>query len=274
MLISLSSTRRICFPSSFCSPELCSSFLVSMAFSSTLNGRRKVKVLPSPSWLSTSIEPPILSRSALTIDIPRPVPLYSVLASFFSCVKGLNSCSFINSSLIPIPVSTILNSYHTVVPSQESSSAYVSIVPFDLLYLIALLRRLTMIRRSCRELPFKAVCWILLLCLQCVIPDSTSWASTSAATSSISSFISNTSSWISNIPASSLLISRTSLTSSSKCRVDSWILSRLSSTFSRSSLFLRMISTIPMIPLIGVRISWLMRFINSVLALFSESASS
>ena len=107
-----------------------------------------------------------------------------------------------------------------------------------------------------------------------MIPASTNCASTSAATSSISSLISKASSSISNIPASSLLISSTSLTSSSRCLVESRIFSRLSSTFSQSLRFLRMISTIPMIPLIGVRISWLIRFINSVFALFAASASS
>lgn len=50
------------------------------------------------------------SISSLTIDMPRPVPLYCVLAPDFSCVNGWNSSFSINSLLIPMPLSVMRNS--------------------------------------------------------------------------------------------------------------------------------------------------------------------
>lgn len=78
---------------------------------------------PLPSWLSAEMLPPIWLTSSLTMDIPRPVPLYWVRASADSWVKGLNSWFSRKSRLMPMPVSVMRNSYHTVVPLQESSLA-------------------------------------------------------------------------------------------------------------------------------------------------------
>ena len=53
---------------------------------------------------ATAMVPPIISTYPFVMGIPRPVPLYCVLASFFSCANS--SKSFVrNSSLIPTPVS-------------------------------------------------------------------------------------------------------------------------------------------------------------------------
>ena len=93
------------------------------AFLSSRKGSRKVKAVPSPGWLSAEMLPPIWLTSSLTMDIPRPVPLYWVRASADSWVKGLNSWFSTKSRLMPMPVSVMRNSYHTVVPSQESSLA-------------------------------------------------------------------------------------------------------------------------------------------------------
>ena len=131
-----------------------------------------------------------------------------------------------------------------------------------------------MIWRRCSGFPIRCVWRIFLRCFLCKIPVSVIWASITLATSSINSTRSNASSDSSTSSAWILLISSTSLTSAKRWLVESSIFPRHSSTFSGSFSLLRMICSIPIIPLIGVRISWLMRFINSVFALLSESAAS
>ena len=60
-----------------------------------------------------------------------------------------------NCWLMPMPVSSILNSKRATPPVQPSSVAYVFTDPPGLLYLMALLNRLSIICRSRRSLPIR-----------------------------------------------------------------------------------------------------------------------
>ena len=75
-------------------------------------------------------------------------------------------------------------------------------------------------------------------------------------------------------PDSSLFISRTSFTRSNKKPEADIILSRHSSSFSLLPRLNLHISTIPLIPLIGVLISWLIRLKKSVFAILARFSCS
>ena len=147
-------------------------------------------------------------------------------------------------------------------------------VPFFLLYLTALPNRFIIILCSWSASPFSIVCCIFSLCLRCIIPVSSSCPCISTATSFIRSSRSNGSSCTVRCPDSSLLISSTSFTRSIRCLVEISILSTESSSFSWLFQLFRITCIIPRIPLIGVRRSWLIRFMNSVFVLLSISAFS
>ena len=110
------------------------------------------KVVPSPFVLSTAMVPPIFSTRFFVMDMPSPVPPYSERADMPSCVKGSNTCCR-KSGDMPMPVSRHLNCICDVVPSLESSRQVMYILPLGLLYLMALLRMLVMMRLRCRGLP-------------------------------------------------------------------------------------------------------------------------
>ena len=60
--------------------------------------------VPSPSALSTTICPPMLSTKFLTMDIPSPVPSMRLMAAFWTRSKGRKMRSR-NSLLMPMPLS-------------------------------------------------------------------------------------------------------------------------------------------------------------------------
>jgi len=100
---SLSSAIRTWIPvKSLCRCCFCSDWITCSVNSS---GISTVNVEPTPFLLSTAIEPPIISTYFFVMAIPRPVPLYWVLAlASSSCENGSNNF-FWNSSLMPIPLS-------------------------------------------------------------------------------------------------------------------------------------------------------------------------
>ena len=67
-------------------------------------GISTVNVVPSCFLLCTEMVPPIISTYFFTIAIPSPTPWYCVLTSESSCANS-SKISFVNSSLMPIPVS-------------------------------------------------------------------------------------------------------------------------------------------------------------------------
>ena len=194
------------------------------------NGSVTVNAEPSPSTLSTVMAPFIFSMSSFTIDIPRPVPSYCVRAPCFSCVNGSKSSLFTKFSLIPMPVSRIVKRNVAVFSSQAISSAYVSIVPFSLLYFAALLNRFNKICRRCSGLPISFACVNEVLLQVYTILVFATCTSVSARTSFITSSRSNGTCSGSIWPDSSLLIFKTSLMSDSRCSEETWIFSRQSST--------------------------------------------
>ena len=137
---------------------------------------------------------------------------------------------------------------------------------------MALLSRLSMIWRSRRSLPISRVCCTSLRCRSWKMSLSIIWAETSDSASSASARRSNSSCSSTACPELSLFMSSTSLTRSSRWFAESWILLRHCRVLAASPSLAPMISSMPKIPLMGVRKSWLMRFMNSVFALLSESA--
>ena len=100
---SLSSARRTFTPVRFTfSEKPVSDLLHSLSVIS--RGISTVKVVPSCFLLCTEMVPPIISTYFFTIAIPSPAPWYCVLASESSCANS-SKISFVNSSLMPIPVS-------------------------------------------------------------------------------------------------------------------------------------------------------------------------
>ena len=105
-----------------------------------------MKVLPSPSLLSTLISPPMSCTISLIIAIPSPVP--GTFSSEHSLAKGVNSLFFRKSSLMPMPVSCTvrMNIAFLVSPSIGSSVTYIVTVPPSRLYFRALDRMLEAMR--------------------------------------------------------------------------------------------------------------------------------
>ena len=113
------------------------SLMAGCCASAISNGSVITKVEPSFGTLFTVIVPCILSTSVLTIDMPRPVPLYTLRASSRSCENGSKIC-WRNVSLIPMPVSVIVQRYVTVPFSAPKQVNCVFTLPPTWLNLIAL----------------------------------------------------------------------------------------------------------------------------------------
>ena len=207
------------------------------------------------------------------MDMPRPVPPYTERAPAFSCVKGSNIRCW-NSSLMPMPVSAQTKQICTLSPVQLSSKQSSITRPFSRLYLMALLSTFISSRLTCSGLPTSRGCGSLPYSRCSTIPRSSACFSSTSVISCISSGRSKGTFSSTTSPDSSLPISSTSFTSSSSRVEASQIFLRQSACRAISSGQRSPISTIPRMPLMGVRISWLMRCKNSVLARFALSAFS
>ena len=93
-----------------------------------LNGSVIVTVVPLPFLLFISMVPSILSTIFLAIARPSPAPSYLVLLVSFSW-ENISNAWLINSSLMPIPLSSHTNSYITWLSSTDFSQHHTCIVP-------------------------------------------------------------------------------------------------------------------------------------------------
>ena len=214
MFSSLSSARRMCSPFiEFSDTSVCSSRL--SASISILNGTWITNVVPTPFSLSKVMVPPIFSTSFLVIGIPRPVPVNFVRLPVCSCAKGSNTY-FWNSSVIPIPVSRQTNSIVVVSGCSDGiSRQLIWICPFSLLYFTALDRIFIITRFTYLGLPIRARCLISFFSHTIRIFCSAAICSITTSTSSKIMLRLNGLSSRTISPDSSLLMSRTSFTSSS-----------------------------------------------------------
>ena len=129
--------------------------LFSTGFKSISKGSWTINWVPSSILLSTLIVPSIFFTSSCTILIPKPAPSIRV----FFWTKGLNNLFWMNSSLIPIPVSSTTNSKQSAFSLTDKYT-----LPFGLLYLIALLKRFNKTFSICVGLPIKWSCsiWVFI----------------------------------------------------------------------------------------------------------------
>src|SRR5882724_12935048 len=87
------------------SDQLCTTVGFGLARAGALDtGRYNRTVVPKPTWLSSSTEPPDCATKPWTMDrpSPRPLPASAVVK------KGSKACSFTNG-VIPAPVSVTLS---------------------------------------------------------------------------------------------------------------------------------------------------------------------
>ena len=158
-----------------------------------------------------------------------------------------------------MPVSAQTNSIHALSPSHRTSRQLSMMLPFSRLYLTALVRMFISMRFIWSGLPISLVCGSFLGERLMVIPRSSALCSMAAFVSSRSSGRSKLRFSRTTSHESSLPKSRTSFTSTSSSPGPSHIYFLAAACFSRSPLKCSPISTMPRIPFIGVRISWLMR---------------
>ena len=80
--------------------------------------------MPCWIWLSTSIVPPIRSTIFLTMARPRPLPL-TLLTRVSTARENSEYISFMNSGVMPIPVSLTIDTSRTI-PGFSRGSSYTS----------------------------------------------------------------------------------------------------------------------------------------------------
>ena len=232
------------------------------------NGSVTEILVPLPFSLLMSIVPSIMSTKFLTMDMPRPVPPILSTILPYSCSKGSNIFDR-NASLIPIPVSVTRNSASSSVslrlqPFTDNSTlppAGVNFTALDnRLIKICLMRILSPYRTSfaISVQQIKSSFFDLAIILI--------WLSTASITDCSSSGSVCRLIFFSSI----LLMSNVSLIKFSRYTLELLICSRFSLISPLTSSFSRVNVVKPMIPFIGVRISWLTRWRNSDFALFAS----
>ncbi len=217
MFSSLSSTTKTRLPRRSigsavfgCAAAFCASWSIS-------NVKTTSMVVPTFSWLSSVMVPPIISTMSFTMESPRPDPVKLVVVSFPSWENGSKAC-FWNSSLMPRPLSLQMKRKVAVSLSLAISVALRNTSPPTRLYLMPLLARFIRMRFRCTALPMRLRCSRLLLSTPPVTftPFSVAVVSTTESDFSSSSPRLNGLFSSSSAPDSSLLISRTLFTKSSR----------------------------------------------------------
>ena len=146
-------------------------------------------------------------------------------------------------------------------------------VPPGRLYLIALDRKFKSKRFRCVGLAKTSGCWMTSSPRKTFTPQPAACDSTSCTSSEFIAFTLSGAFTSVISPLSSLLVSRTSFTRLSSKVDASQILRRHCAWRSKSSGHESPISTMPRMPLMGVRMSWLIRWRNTVLALLASCAA-
>ena len=148
-LSSLSSTRSTRTPSIKGSSISLSSFSShkkeALSPPHTRNGSVMTYVVPTSILLSNSIVPFIISHKLLAIGMPKPVPSRFPAPFRPSWANGSKTC-FLNSSLMPIPVSSIVKTYVPIpfvyaVSQQETWTSPPSLLYFTALLMIFISKR-------------------------------------------------------------------------------------------------------------------------------------
>ena len=171
-----------------------------------------------------------------------------------------------------MPLSLISIRRWTRPSSNSVSLARKLISPPSGVYLTALERMLISTCRICSSLPVRYGCQNGPICFVKVMCRSTIWPSTMEQQESSSTRRSNDVSSICILPDSILVMSSTSLMRESRWDAAPRILVMQSRTRALLSKLSSAMSSIPIMPLMGVRMSWDMLDRNSVLATLASSA--
>ena len=236
-----------------------------------------VKTLPSPSWLSTWMTPPISSTRFLVMAIPRPVPWMPLEVEVNSREKG-SKMVLTNSGLMPMPLSLTAKqrrTYWEAVWGRLWTTNRIS--PPSGVYLTALERRFSRIwlRRSLSPISCSGGqpwTWNSRCCFLALV-----WGRRMVYNSSSSSGRLNWTVFREVFPLSILLMSSTSLMRLRRCWPEADIFRVYSRTFSGWSTSRSIRAVKPMMAFMGVRISWdilARKWLLASLALLAASRAS
>ena len=234
------------------------------------SSRLNQNVAPRPGSLTMPISPPICSTSPLTITRPRPVPPYWRVIEASAWLKSLKTlCCW--SFDKPIPVSLISTLIFAIFRSISVLEIVILMWPagVNLMALFNRLVRICLSRRPSLSTASGVPAWMIkassssfslaLGARSCMVSSTTSRRLTGAVSST-------------NLPASNLEKSSMSLMMANRLLAELWMVSMASRWRCSSSDFNNILLN-PIIPLSGVRISWLVLAKNSDFIRLALSAS-
>ena len=226
-------------------------------------------VLPLPGSLCTPIVPPIISTISFEIVVPSPVPPNRRVIDSSACVNRskMRRCA---SAEMPMPVSTTSNRTVASLGVSDSRVTRTPTSPFSVNFK-AFPRRFNSTCRSRSGSPRRRNGTLEGTRRKVASPLNRAWGSTMATVCFTIAYRSKSFTSTETFPASIFDRSRTSCIRNRRVCAESSIVFVSSSCSAESGVpFSR--SSIPMIPLSGVRISWLMFARNRVFARLASSA--